>query len=97
MKTFYSILYCTIRPNLDEQVSNGLFVGNESTCKFQFSSEKLNIIKGLFSEGAFELVKVSLKSIQNLALECERDYLNAHKGTSTLRIDYFSYPFKVCE
>jgi len=28
MKTFYSILYCTIRPNLDEKVSIGLFMGN---------------------------------------------------------------------
>lgn len=91
MKTFYSILYCTIRPNVDERVSIGLFIGNENTCKFQFSLEKLSVIKGLFSDSAFNMLKVSLKSLQKLSAECETDFLDTFKGSSTLKEQYFSY------
>jgi len=91
MKTFYSILYCTIRPNVDERVSIGLFIGNERTCKFQFSAEKLTVIKGLFSDNAFGMLKISLKSLQKLSQECETDFLNTYRGASTLKEQYFSY------
>ncbi|MDF2433166.1 MAG: hypothetical protein JWP44_2797 [Mucilaginibacter sp.] len=91
MKTFYSILYCTIRPNVDERVSIGLFIGNERTCKFQFSADKLSVIKGLFSESAFSMLKISLKSLQKLSLECETDFLNTYRGAATLKEQYFSY------
>ena len=91
MKTFYSILYCTIRPNLDEKVSIGLFIGNENVCKFQYSVEKLNVIKGLFSDSAFNTLKISLKSLQKLSAECESDILGAYKGVLTLKEQYFTY------
>jgi hypothetical protein len=91
MKTFYSILYCTIRPNLDERVSIGLFVGNENGCKFQFSEQKLKVIKDLFSESAYSMIKISLKSLLKLSAECEQDFLNTYKGASTLKEQYFSY------
>jgi len=91
MKTFYSILYCTIRPNVDERVSIGLFIGNENTCKFQFSAEKLTVIKGLFSESAFGMLKVSLKSLQKLSQECETDFFNTDREASALKEQYFSY------
>jgi len=91
MKTFYSILYCTIRPNVEERVSIGLFIGNERTCKFQFSNEKLLVIKGLFTESAFNMLKISLKSLQKLSVECETDVLNSYRGASTLKEQYFSY------
>lgn len=91
MKTFYSILYCTIRPNVDERVSIGLFIGNESTCLFQFSAEKLNVIKGLFSESAFSMLKISLKSLQKLSVECETGFSNTYRGESTLKEQYFNY------
>lgn len=91
MKTFYSILYCTIRPNLDERVSIGLFVGNESGCKFRFSEQKLKVIKDLFSESAYSMIKISLKSLLKLSAECEHDFLNTYSGASTLKEQYFSY------
>ncbi len=91
MKTFYSILYCTIRPNLDERVSIGLFIGNDAHCKFQFSTEKLAVIKGLFSDNAFNLMKVTLKSLQKLTLECENDLLNTYRGFSSLKEQHFNY------
>ncbi|SEB20664.1 hypothetical protein [Pedobacter hartonius] len=91
MKTFYSILYCTIRPNVGERVSIGLFVGNESTCKFEFSAHKLSVIKGLFSESAFSMIKISLKALQKLSQESKGDILETYKGTSTLKEHYFNY------
>lgn len=91
MKTFYSILYCTIRPNLDERVSIGLFIGNEVTCKFSYSQEKLAVVKGLFSESAFAMVKMTLKSLQKISFECDNDPLSTYKGRSVLKEQYFSY------
>ncbi|WP_142530997.1 hypothetical protein [Pedobacter westerhofensis] len=76
---------------MDERVSIGLFIGNEETCKFQFSADKLSIIKGLFSEGAFSMLKISLKSLQKLANEYEADYSNTYRGASVLKEQYFSY------
>jgi len=91
MKTFYSILYCTIRPNLDERVSIGLFIGNEMACRFEYSIEKLSIVKGLFSESAFEMVKISLKSLRKLTVESKSDFLNPYRGAATVNSKYFSY------
>ncbi len=91
MKTFYSILYCTIRPNVDERVSIGLFIGNEVSCKFQFSAEKLSVIRGLFTDSAFSMLKISLKSLQKLSAECENDFQDTYRGTSALKEQYFSY------
>lgn len=91
MKTFYSILYCTIRPNVDEKVSIGLFMGNDSVCKFEYSVEKLNVIRNLFSDSAFDTIKINLKALQKLSAECENDFLNTYKGISTLKEQYFTY------
>ena len=91
MKTFYSILYCTIRPNVDEKISIGLFIGNERTCKFHFSADKLSVIKGLFTESAFSMLKISLKSLQKLSEECEIAFPDIYKGASALQEQYFTY------
>lgn len=91
MRTFYSILYCSIRPNLDERVSIGLFVANEKECFFDFSKEKLNIIKGLLPLEGFQLLKSNLKALSTLASNCETDLLNVYKGKSFLTEGYFGY------
>lgn len=91
MKTFYSILYCTIRPNVGERVSIGLFMGNEAGCKFQFSEEKFKVVRGLFTDSAYSMMKVSLKSLLNLSLECESDHLQTYKGANTLKEQYLGY------
>lgn len=91
MKTFYSILYCTIRPNLDEKVSIGLFMGNSDEWRFQYSLEKLHVIKDLFSDAAFNTIKFSLKSLSSLSLECASDAMGAFKGHKVLSGDYFDY------
>ncbi len=91
MKTFYSILYCTIRPNVEERVSIGLFIGNETTCKFHYSVDKLAVIKGLFSDSAYGMLRTSLKALQKLSSECDADFLGTYKGASALKEQYFNY------
>lgn len=91
MKTFYSILYCAIRPNLDEKVSIGFFMGNEQSCRFEYSIEKLAVIKELFSESAFNSIKLHLRSLTKLSQECRNDEMHAYKGHRLLREEYFSY------
>lgn len=91
MKTFYSILYCTIRPNLDERISIGLFMANDRECYFHYSKDKLNIIRDLLSADAFQLLKSNLKAIESLAINCQTDQLNVYKGKSFLAEGYFNY------
>jgi hypothetical protein len=91
MKTFYSILYCSIRPNLDEKVSIGLFMGNEQECRFEYSVDKLTVIRELFSESAYNSIKLHLRSLSKLSQDCSSDVLHAHKGHRIFREDYFGY------
>jgi hypothetical protein len=91
MKTFYSILYCTIRPNLDEKVSIGFFMGNEEGCRFEYSTEKLAVIRDLFSESAYNSVKLHLRSLSRLSQECTNDAMNTYKGHRIFKEEYFRY------
>ncbi|MGF1925643.1 MAG: hypothetical protein ACQUHE_15820, partial [Bacteroidia bacterium] len=91
MKTFYSILYCTIRPNLDEKVSIGLFMGNDNECRFVYSADKLAVIRALFSETAYNSIKLHLRSLSRLSQDCSNDVMHVHKGHRIFREDYFGY------
>jgi len=91
MKTFYCILYCVIRPNQDERVSIGLFFGNERECYFDFSTEKLQVIRELLSPDSFSLLKSNLKSIKQLSIECSSDVLQDKAVHASLSESYFNY------
>jgi hypothetical protein len=65
MKTFYSILSCPIRPVVDEQLSIALFLRTEERIFFRYSHDKLKIIKDLIPGGAYNLLKSSLRSIDD--------------------------------
>jgi len=66
MKAFYSIIYCTLRSNIEERITIGLFFGDDKKCFFDFSSEKAGFIKPLLTDNSFSLLKTSLKSLQRL-------------------------------
>ncbi len=92
MKTFYSILYCSIRPNVNERVSIGLLVASESKVYFSYSQEKLLIIKPLLSSEAYNLIKTNLKSLTKIYSECMNDFIiDSFKGHALFRDDYISY------
>ncbi|MDM8173658.1 hypothetical protein QT327_04660 [Olivibacter sp. 47] len=91
MSAFYSILYCTIRPNQGERISIGLFMADGERCFFSFSKEKLNILKELIPGDAFSLLKSNLRAISELANAYADDFMHAHKSSSILSESYFSY------
>lgn len=93
MKTFYSIVYCAIRPNVDEKVSIGLLMANERQSYFEYSAEKFAVLKQMISSDAYNLIKTALRSLTKMTLECnEGGSLNsAYKGQSAFRESYISY------
>lgn len=64
MKTFYTILYANIRPSVDERVSIGLLLRNEQQYFFEYSTDKLDVIRGLFTAEAFGLLRNYLKNLK---------------------------------
>jgi hypothetical protein len=65
MNPFYSILYCPIRPIVDERLSIALIVRTEDKVYFRFSHDKLKVIKELLPLPAFNLLKASLNNIEH--------------------------------
>lgn len=65
MKTFYTILYANIRPSVDERVSIGLLLRNEQQYFFEYSTDKLDVIRGLFTAEAFGLLRTYLKNLKS--------------------------------
>lgn len=92
MKTFYSIVFVSIRPNVDEKVSIGLFMSNDDNCRFEYSQEKLQFIRHLVSPQSFNLIKTGLRSFLTLVNECALDgVLPSFKGHAYLKESYFDY------
>ncbi|PPK98236.1 hypothetical protein [Parapedobacter indicus] len=91
MKTFYSILYCSIRPNQDERITIGLFMADGVQCHFAYAADKLNVIKDLLPEGGYQLIKSNLRAIEQLATSCQSDLLKGHKGQRFLSESYLEY------
>jgi hypothetical protein len=64
MKTFYSILYCPIRPVVDERLSIALLLRTGDKVFFRYSHDKLKVIKELLPDYAYNLLKSSLRNIE---------------------------------
>lgn len=64
MQTFYSIVYCPIRPGVDEKLSIAMFMRGGEQIYFRYSHDKLKIIKGLIPESAYRLLKGYLSNIK---------------------------------
>jgi hypothetical protein len=63
MKVFYSILYASIKPIANEQLSIGFFMSDSSKTFFHFSNEKINFSKKLLSASAFNMLKNYLEGL----------------------------------
>jgi hypothetical protein len=99
METFYNILYCPIRPVVDERLSIALLVRAQNKVFFKYSHDKLKVIKELLPESAFNLLKSSLKNIDAYFNERNRnenstqillDGLEKHPE-NFLNPEYFEY------
>lgn len=65
MNTFYTILYATINPLIQEQLAIGLLLSGEKNIFFKYSNEKLKNINPLIPKHAKSLLKDSLKNIEH--------------------------------
>lgn len=84
MNVFYSIVYVSIKPIANEQLSVGLFLSNGSDVFFHYSPEKLNLIHKLLSDDAFDLVKHYIEGFNQDINSEKRNFKHSHA-------DYFSY------
>lgn len=57
MKTFFSIVYIPLKPDLQEKISIGLFMFNDKQNHFKISEQKLQILKGLLSIHRYKMLK----------------------------------------
>jgi hypothetical protein len=97
MKTFYSILYCPIRPVVDEQLSIALFIRTNERIFFRYSQDKLKVIKELIPGGAYNLLKSSLRNINDY-FEEKNNQINISPllfipsdTERLLQLEYFNY------
>ncbi len=65
MKAFYSILYAMINAYTGDKVSVGLLMIGEDEVYFNYSKQKLSIIKKLYPGSASSLLTDSLKNIES--------------------------------
>jgi hypothetical protein len=65
MATQYSILSVVIRPEIQEKISAGLLLFDESEIYFSYSRNKINACKSLLPASSFKMVKDVLESIEN--------------------------------
>ncbi len=99
MKTFYTILSVVIRPEIDEKLSIGLIMINDSQVSFLVSENKLQIVKKLVSTNFFNGVKTSLKLIENSIANNKRKRNNIQRvleldiddKSDVFNISYFNY------
>jgi hypothetical protein len=64
VKSYYSILFATIRPEIDEKISIGLLFWNDRNEYFDYSKTKLNSISKLMSDKSFVLLNDTIKNIE---------------------------------
>jgi len=63
MATHFSIVSVSIRPEIQERISIGLYLFDDNKAIFHYSKNKLEIIKELLNKSAYNLLKESLKNI----------------------------------
>ena len=65
MKNYYSIIFASIRPEIEEKISIGLLFWNETKKYFEYSNKKLSLSGNLFSDNSYILLKDSLTNIEH--------------------------------
>ena len=67
MNTFYSVIFASINSIISERLSIGLVMVSDNRVWFRYSIKKLSLMKQFYSDEAFQLLKTSLKNIENTA------------------------------
>src|SRR5690606_24100681 len=94
MKAFFSIIYLPLKPNLQEKISVGLVMSNNDRTLFKVSITKLQIVKNLFSNNKYNLIKDYfnniIKEIEPKVEEPRLDVMDNYSN-NWLNESYFSY------
>ena len=72
MKTFYSILSAVLHPETGERVSIGLIMSDGNDSIFDYSRNRLAIVKNLLPDGQFNFIKDYLKSVSQISSSFEK-------------------------
>ena len=64
MKSFYTIVSISPKPQLNEKLNVGLLCVSEEASFFEYSNTKLNVLKKLISPEAFKLAQATLNGIK---------------------------------
>lgn len=67
MNTFYSVIFASINSIISERLAIGLILVGNNQVWFRYSAKKLSLMKHFFSDEAFQLLKTSLRNIENTA------------------------------
>ena len=67
MNTYYSVIFASVNSIISERLSIGIVMVGNNRVWFQYSSKKLSLMRQFFSDEAFQLLKTSLKNIENIA------------------------------
>lgn len=73
MNTFYSVIFASVNSIISERLSIGLVIVGNNSVWFRYSGKKLSLMKHFFSDEAFQLLKTSLKNIENTASSASFD------------------------
>ena len=84
MKIFYSILYVSIKPVVDERLSVGLFLSDGNSAFFHYSTEKLNLARKLMRDESFEMIRNYLDGLN-------QDINGTDKHFKNISASYFNY------
>lgn len=85
MKTFYSVVYVAIRPEIDEKISIGVLLSDGHKILFKYSDKKINQSKHFIPKGPHKLVK---QVIENLDLISKSDNVKEYAIEPQLISDY---------
>jgi hypothetical protein len=84
MKVFYSILYVSIKPVVNEQLSIGLFLSDGNSAFFHYSVEKLNLTRKLISDDSFSMISQYIDGLN-------QDINGEEKYFKDISLGYFNY------
>lgn len=73
MKTFFSIFSVVLNPLTSEKVSLGLLLSDGNTSLFEYSSNRLTVIKSLLEPNQYTFIKNYFRSVNK---SIERDEQN---------------------
>lgn len=88
--TYYSVLFVQPRPASGERLAIGLFIWDEHNSRFDYSISRLELLKKILNEPAFNLLKDGLKAIAKNINQPVSDQHSIYKENKEAYFDYLS-------